>query len=95
MRLSDFNRYAGDFEKKKKGLVFLDEALGNIRRQGSFDIQALNKQGFDDREADIRDLNARQQMITSSTSSTGLPYGGLGGLLPLSSRGIFKGLDDD
>ena len=85
MRLSDFNRYAGDFEKRE-----------NIRRQGSNDSQALNAQAS---MADIRALNrqmgSQQQMITSSTSSSGLSYGGLGELLPLSSRGIFKGLDDD
>ncbi len=89
MKLSDFNRYAGDFEKKKKGLVFLDERLANIRRQGSDDSQALIRQ------ANQYISFAEQQMITSSTSSSGLSYGGLGGLLPLSSRGIFKGLDDD
>ena len=53
MRLSDFNRYAGDFD---------------IRRQGSNDSQALKAQGIIDRQAEIEALNTPQQIVASSTS---------------------------
>ena len=77
MRLSDFNRYAGDFEKKKKRLTFIDQELANIRRQGINDSQALNAQA------------------STAVVSSAQGFDGFGSLLPLSSRGIFKGLDDE